>query len=512
MSDQNNTNATQASASTDTAPEDRIPFLQKVIYGIGAFVNNLLAVAIGNFMVVLNLGMGINPAVANSVAAIARLGDAITDPLVGFWSDNLKTRWGRRRPLMFVGAILAGICFALLWQLPVGKSASFYFWYLLIGSMIFYLAYTLFATPWVAMGYEMTPDYNERTRLMAVQNFIAQIPYMIGPWFAWIMTNEYFFDSMVEGAAKLSIVIAIIAIGLGIIPAIFIKERPIPVQQDTERETSIEAEAVLVDGAKNTETAGQAFWRGTKAFFGGFATTLSFKPFLKLCLATFLIFNSFMLVAQLQQYVMIYYVFDGDKPLGFEYAGYEGTTGAVSTLVVIWLVQFFATRYGKRKTFVASMLIAMVGYALKWVCYSKATPWLVVLPQPLAAFALGALFTLMPSMIADVVDADELNTRERREGMYGSIFWWTVKLGMSLALLLAGFLLNWTGFDEALGGNQTEQALFLMRLADAFIPFVATGAGLWAILTFSITEKRANEIRAELEARRGTAEAASTPA
>jgi GPH family glycoside/pentoside/hexuronide:cation symporter len=121
------------------------------------------------------------------------------------------------------------------------------------------------------------------------------------------------------------------------------------------------------------------------------------------------------------------------------------------------------------------------------------------------ACGLGGLFTIMPSMIADVVDADELNTHERREGMYGSIFWWVVKLGMAVALAAGGFLLNATGFDVALEGNQAERTIVLLRLFDAFIPFVASGIAIWTIATFSITEERAHEVRTQLEARRGKA-------
>ena len=109
----------------------------------------------------------------------------------------------------------------------------------------------------------------------------------------------------------------------------------------------------------------------------------------------------------------------------------------------------------------------------------------------------------MPSMVADVVDADELNTYERREGMYGSIFWWVVKLGMAAALAGGGFLLNATGFDVALEGAQTERAIFLMRLCDAGIPMVTSVIAIWAVARFPITEERAHEVRLELERRRG---------
>jgi len=110
-------------------------------------------------------------------------------------------------------------------------------------------------------------------------------------------------------------------------------------------------------------------------------------------------------------------------------------------------------------------------------------------------------------MIADVVDMDELETYERREGMYGSIFWWVVKLGMAAALAAGGFLLNFTGFDVALEGNQAPSTITLMRLFDAFVPFIASGVAIWIIAGFSITEERAREIRLELEQRRGSLEA-----
>ncbi|MEM7610697.1 MAG: MFS transporter [Pseudomonadota bacterium] len=478
----------------ETKPEDRIPFLQKVIYGLGAFVNNLLAAAIGGMVIVLNLGLGMNPALVGLVSALPRLTDAITDPLMGYISDTTKSKWGRRRPYLFVGAIAVGIIYALLWQLPVDKSEQFYFWYFLGGSLIFYLAYTVYATPWVALGYELTPDYYERTRLMGVQNFIGQLAYLVAPWFLWIMQREAFFDNMVDGAAGLAIIIGVFVIAVGILPAIFLRER-------IAHDIAVDCDDEPPDVVK--ESTGAMMLRNMKCFLSGFATSLKFKPFLKLCAATFLVFNGFMLIASFQFYVIIYYVFAGDTDLGAKYAGYSGTLGAFSTFLVIVIVTWVGTRLGKRKTFFLATGVSILGYILKWFCYNPDIPWLLLLPAPLMAFGLGALFTLMPAMIADVVDADELNTNERREGMYGSIFWWVVKLGMAAALAAGGFLLNATGFDVELGGAQTERTIFLMRLFDAFIPAATSALAIWAIASFSITEERAHEIREELEARRG---------
>ena len=107
-------------------------------------------------------------------------------------------------------------------------------------------------------------------------------------------------------------------------------------------------------------------------------------------------------------------------------------------------------------------------------------------------------------MIADVVDVDELESHQRREGMFGSIFWWVVKLGMAAALAGGGFLLNATGFDVDLGGNQAERTITLMRIFDAFLPMLTSAVAIWAIASYPITEEVAHEVRAKLEARRGT--------
>ncbi len=481
-----------------TAPEDRVPFLQRVTYGAGAFVNNMLAAAIGGMVIVLNLGLGMNPALVGLLGALPRLTDAITDPLMGYISDQTRSRWGRRRPYIFVGAILVGIVYALLWQLPRGQSEAFYFWFFLSGSLVFYLAYTMFATPWVALGYELTPDYHERTRLMGVQNFIGQLAYVVSPWFLWIMTNEAWFDDQITGASRLAIIIGIVAILLGVLPAIFLRERFKEIAEHEVLETH-----QVSNGIKIGEQL--------KSFFSGFAATLKFKPFLKLCAATFLVFNGFILISAFSTYVIIYYVFAGDQARGAEYAGYAGTVGAVATFVVILIVTWLGTKIGKRRAFFVTTGLSIVGYALKWVCYRPDIPWLVIVPAPLMAFGLGGLFTLMGSMIADVVDLDELESHERREGMFGSIYWWVVKLGMAAALAGGGFLLNATGFDVALNGAQAERTIFLMRLFDVWVPMIASALAIWAVASYPITEAVAHDIREKLERRRGRPDRTPAP-
>ncbi len=245
-----------------------------------------------------------------------------------------------------------------------------------------------------------------------------------------------------------------------------------------------------------------------RQFFQGFLTTIKVGPFLKLCAATFLVFNGFMLISSFQFYVIIYYVFGGDTELGAEYAGWSGTVGAISTFIVIGIVTWMSSRLGKRKAFFIAIGISIFGYALKWVCYNPDYPWLLLVPAPFMAFGLGGLFTLMGSMVADVCDLDELQTHARREGMFGSIFWWVVKLGMALALAGGGFLLNATGFDVDLMGAQSDDTIFLMRFFDVVVPIVTSLLAMWAIASFPITEQKAHEVRKALEKRRGAVAAA----
>ena len=489
MSNETDTSQTHGtSGHHETKPEDRLPFWQKVVYGSGALVNNLLAVAIGNMMALLNLVWGMNPALVGALGGLPRIVDAITDPLMGHISDNTRTRWGRRRPYIFVGAILVGLVFALLWQLPEGKSEDFYFNWFLVGSIVFFLAYTVFATPWVALGFELTPDYHERTRLMGVQFFIGQFPYIIAPWFVAITTWAVFADQA-QGAAVLAVIVCVVAIVFGVLPALLLRERPLPPKVET--------------GEERTGLGGAAI-----GFFKAFLQTLTSGPFLLLCAATFLVFNGYQLVASFQLYVTIYYVAGGDQAVGGEWFGWAGSVMSGSAFFVIPFVTWLAGKIGKRRAFYVSTSLAILGYVMKWFCYTPETPWLVIVPAPFMAFALGGLFTLMPSMIADVVDLDELKTNERREGLFGAVFWWVVKLGMGVAMWGGGVLLNYTGFDVELGNDQTAEAIHLMRVFDVVVPAVTAGLAMFAMSYFPLTEAKAFEVRAELDKRHAAAKKA----
>jgi glycoside/pentoside/hexuronide:cation symporter, GPH family len=464
-----------------TAPQDRIPVFQKAVYSIGALVNQMQAAAISAMVLVLNLGLGMNPVLVGLVGTIPRLLDAFTDPLVGYVSDNSRNRYGRRRPFMFFGALISGLLFALLFQLHKEHSEMYNFWYFLVIQCLFVVSFAFFAIPWIALGFEMTPDYHERTRLQGTGNTIAQIAWLISPW---LFTFMYTTKDVVQGARLLAIIFGVfIAVG-GILPAIFNKEFFVNPPKPPKRSVK----DVMLH------------------FISGCSITLKNRPFVKLCLMTFLVFNGFMLASAFTSYVIFFYDFGGDYAKGGALLGWFGTVTALSNfLFVIPLITWIATKIGKRNTFLITIPISIVGYALKWIGYNPQHPYLLLIAAPFIAFGLGSVFTIVSSMLADVCDLDELQTGSRREGTFGAIYWWMIKLGQAAASLISGVLLNATGFNVALAGHQTAHALLYMRLCDIGIPIVASLLAICIILTFEVTEDKAYDIRKQLEERRGKA-------
>ena len=491
----------------ETTPEDRLSVGQKLTYGIGGFANNVLGAASGGMMIALNLGLKMDPGLIGLLGAIPRVTDALTDPVMGYISDNTRSKWGRRRPYIFAGSIFCGILFTLLWCIPSKEATTFlfwdlpalgadghgrdmfYFWYFLVGSLLFFLSYTVWVTPWVALGYELTPDYHERTRVMGYSNFIGNFAWLITPWFLPFMQLPYF-GSIMKGATVLALLISIMVVACGVISAIFLRER---FNEGMEKRDEVIADL--------QEKAGPSLWDTIKDFFKGFAATIKFVPFLKLCAVAFLVFNGFMMVASFTTYVLIYYVCNGDEVMGAKIGAYGGTVGAVCTFGIVILVTKLGTHFGKKKAFYITTGISVFGYLSKWILFTPSNPWLSLIAFPSIAFGFAGLFPLVGSMIADVCDLDELESFKRREGMFGSIFWWVIKVGMAVALAAGGYLLVWTGFDVELPA-QTEQAIFRMRVMDVVVPAATSALAIWVMSRFELTEEKAHEVRLQLEARK----------
>jgi GPH family glycoside/pentoside/hexuronide:cation symporter len=473
-------------ADLSTPAREKIPILQKAAFGAGHLANNLMPGALGVFSFFLLTAFGMDPFLAGLLGGLPRIFDAITDPIMGYISDNTKSRYGRRRPYIFIGAILTGLLFILLWQLDPEQTQMYNFWYFLLFSMVYIAANTMFSTPLIGLGYEMTSDYNERTRLMGFSQTIGQIAWMVVPWFWVIIANPDLFDTQADGVHQLAVVVGALCMFLGIMPALFCKE---------------------IDQASLTNRADLNFrsiFRNLKDLLNNMILISRNKPFLRLCGATFLVFNGFQMVASFSYFIIVFYMFTGDYGSAGTWPAWFSTVSAVTTaFLIIPVVTWMSTNWGKRNAFIVATILSIIGYALKWWGFSPENPWLMFMPIPLMVFGIAGLFTLMMSMTADVCDLDELNNgMPRKEATFGAIYWWMVKLGQGIALVLGGLVLQLVGFDQNVA-VQTTETLTNLRLADIFIPAITAGLAIWVMWGYDLTEEKAVEIKNELVKRRG---------
>ena len=461
---------------------NKVPFGQKVAFGVGMLANQMFPAALGIFMVVLVQDLGFPGWMWGVIYFFPRIFDAFTDPIMGFISDNTKSRWGRRRQYVFLGAIIMGISFIIMWQLFRENGVDYNFTYIMIWSFLFYLGLTIFSVPYVAMGYEMSNDFHERTSIMAVAQWIGQWAWVIAPWFWVIMYDPDLFPSADVATRTLAVWVGVTCMIFAMIPAIFIKSKS----------TLDEDYSPL-----NFKNIGGSLWK----ILYGFLEAFRIKPFRKLCIATFLVFNAFNTIAAFSFFIIVYHLFDGDAAAAGIWPTLFGCLGALgTTFLVIPIVTRMSKKIGKKKAFIYSQGISVIGYIMLWFLFIPGKPYMFIFALPFFSFGIGSLFVLMMSMTADVIDLDELNTGKRREGTFGAIYWWMVKFGFAIAGGLSGVIMSSVGFDSG-AETQPEGAIDGLRFFFSGLPVLGTLAAMYVMRNYDVTEARAGEIRAELDQR-----------
>ncbi len=447
--------------------------------------NQMFPAAMGVFLVVLVQDLGFSPWAWGLIFFAPRLFDAITDPIMGFVSDNTRSRWGRRRHYVLIGGLILGVTYVAMWQLHRENSLNYNFVYFMGWSLLFYLGLTIFSVPYVAMGYEMSEDFHERTSIMAVAQFVGQWAWVIAPWFWVILYDPDWFPNGDTGVRQLSIWVAVPCALLAITPAIFIPSKSTLDRTDFQP----------IDLGSVARSIGDIARSTVEAF--------SIPQFRKLAIATFLVFNSFNVIAAFTFFIIVHYLFNGDQSAAGIWPALHGSGGALATtFLVIPLVASMAKRIGKKKTFLISQAISIIGYVLFWFLFVPGKPYLFLYALPFHSFGIGGLFTLMMSMTADVCDVDELNSGKRREGILGAVYWWMVKFGQAFAGLLAGLIMTMVDFDA---NAATESALFGLRTAYTFLPILGVLLAIYVMWNYDISEERADEVRRQLAERKKAA-------
>lgn len=461
----------------------KVPMTQKIAFGVGMLANQMFPAAISIFIVVLVQDLGFPGWMWGVVSLAPRIFDSLTDPIMGFISDNTKSKWGRRRQYVFLGAITMGVSFVIMWQLFRENPIDYNFAYFLFWSIVFYLGLTIFSVPYVAMGYEMSDDFHERTSIMAIAQWIGQWAWVIAPWFWVIMYDTAWFETADVAVRELAIWVGLGCAICAMVPAIFIKSKS-TLEEDYTPMTLKNIGGSLI---KIWDSFGEAF---TSA------------PFRKLCFATFLIFNAFNTVAAFTFFIIVYYLFNGDAGAAGIWPTLFGCVGALcTTFLVIPIVAKMSKIMGKKKAFLISQSISILGYVMLWFLFVPGKPYLFLIALPFFSFGIGGLFTIMMSMTADVIDLDELTSGKRREGVFGAIYWWMVKFGFAIAGGLSGAIFSFIGFDTALE-TQPESAIIGLRLFFSGLPILGTVIAMFIMRNYDISEERANEIKEQLKIKR----------
>lgn len=452
---------------------ERIPMGEKLAYGAGAVPENLFNALLNQFgQNVFTMVFAMNPALVGTLLAIPRLWDAIFDPIVGNFSDNLQSRWGRRKPLMLVGAILASLTFAVIFWMPETWNENLKFAYLLGGCIVFYSFATMYCIPFVATGYEMTSDYNERSRLMGIRSFFAPVGiFLIPTIFAFAVSDA--FETQLSGVRTISLCIAVLLIGMSFIPIMGVRTKAIPAASSSKPKIP---------------------------FFKAVKLTLSNRCFLLTLIPCLLVAMSLNLTGGLYTILNIHYVFGGVMGEGAAFAAGFFVFGQVLGMISAPISAKLATVYGKKQVMCGLLSMMAIGSASTFVFMTPANPYLVLISFGILGPAQTGIFMLYHAMVADVCDYDELNTGARREATYGAVAGWIYKTGSSLAIFSAGIGLWLAGFDASFE-SQSEGTLLSLRFQYALIPATATVVGLLLFLKYPITEKVARETQAKLKER-----------
>jgi len=402
--------------------------------------------------------LGVGFGAVGTALLVSRLWDVVTDPLIGLASDRTRGRFGRRRPWMVAGIPLVVLAAWMLFAPPFGVSAA----HLLIWSLLLYLGGTMILLPYAAWGAELSPDYDERSRIAAVREATVVLGTLLALGIPALLGLSR--PAVMGATAWVLTLLLPAAVALAVLS---LPDPPVRAPARSSR-------------ARGGFLAGLRLLRGNVAFrclIGAhFVNGIAYG----LPATLFLLYVEEVLQAP-----------DWAWPLlGLYFA-------AAIAGVPVWLR--LARRWGKHRAWQAAMALAAGTF---WIAMllGPGDVWPFLVLCVLTGLPLGAELALPPAMQADVVDLDTLHSGRRRAGLFFAAWGVATKVPLALAVGIAFPLLDLAGFAQDAAGGQDPAALWTLAALYSLLPVAIKLAAIWILRCYPIDATEQRRIRAAIVA------------
>jgi len=468
--------------SNMTAFEKPLSRWAKIVYGTGdwgrASYNTLRQIFYAIFLTDV---VGLDPRLASLAALVSIIWDAINDPLIGSLSDNVRTRWGRRRPFLLLFSIPFALAFLLLWWAPPWKTQLMLLIHVTLAFMVSDTIQTLVTVPYLSLTPEIAPGYDERTSLTSFRMFFNLIASLVTAVSAPIII-----DTVLKAGYSLQqgyLTIAALFGGLASLPFIlifvFIKEKD--TSSDIPRE-NLRFRQILV-----------MLWQNTPFHYATGIYVLNWI--------------SFDIVALMLPYFLLYWIGQGDLLAKVNILGgisLEAVVLGVMMLVATLTIPFWnqvARRYSKRSAYIAGMVFWVIIQSTVLFIHPGQTT-LIILIALLAGISVSNAHIMPEAMFPDVIDWDELRTHARHEGTYYGAINFIRKLSSAIAIFLALQVLGWFRYQSPPEGitvfTQPDSALLAIRLLTGPAIILMLSSAIFISIKYPISRERQKRIRRSL--------------
>jgi GPH family glycoside/pentoside/hexuronide:cation symporter len=397
--------------------------------------------------------------------AAGRVWDALSDPIVGTLSDRTRTRLGRRRPWMLVAIPLLMVSLVMIWSPPALEPSMMYVW-LALALFTFYTAFTMYSVPHAALGAELSTDYHERSRIFGANSIAFTLGMLMAFGGMQVVMNAE--DS--RGAAS-TLVFGFIALlpFILLIPPIRLRER--------------------------MEYQG----RGATSSLRAMKDVLA-NPHARLLLTVqFCQLAGAGVLGLMAPYLMRYVI---KRP---DLVGAMPGLFVVSTILSIPIWIRISQHIGKKKAWIIGLFGSGLSFgAITFVGEGDLVALSIMLCS--AGVFVGCGMMVGNSILADVIDWDELQTGERKEGAYSAAWGFAIKSATAIIIVVVSVALQFSDFEA--NQEQTSGTLWMLRLLNGGLPFVMYTVSGFIFLRFQLNEAEHAEIRAQLDDRLDRAAAA----